>query len=88
MKSEKEIHVSLSMHREALSYTREQFKRRLEEMNSNGQIEADMTDEEERERLYLQMQQIEKAIIRELEWVLGEERLPEDVWVNDILKNL
>ena len=88
MKSEKEVRSSLGMHREALSYTKEEFRNRLRKIKEDERLEIDAADDVVIEKLYIEMQHIERSIIRELEWVLGDERQHSDDWVNEILGNL
>ncbi len=88
MKSEKEVRISLDMHREALSYTMKQFKSRLKELVDAGEIDINPNEEEVVKRLFKEMRHIERAIIRELEWVLDEELMHSEEWVKSILDNL
>lgn len=88
MKSEKEVRISLDMHREALSYTKEQFKSRLKELVDAGEIDINPDEEEVVKKLFKEMRHIERAIIRELEWVLDEELMRSEEWVKSILDNL
>jgi len=88
MKNEEEIRASLKMHREALSFTREQFKNRLKELSESAEVEVNPDDEEMVDRLFKEMLHIERAIIRELEWILNEEHQRSDEWVASILDNL
>jgi len=88
MKSEKEIRISLDMHREALSYTMDQFKSRLKDLVDAGEININPDDEEVVNRLFKEMRHIERAIIRELEWILDEELMHSEEWVKGILDNL
>ena len=70
MKNEKEVRVSLGLHREALSYTKEEFKNRLTKIKEEENLD------------------IERSIIRELEWILEDEIKHSDDWVNEVLSNL
>ena len=88
MKNEEEIRASLKMHREALSFTKEQFRNRLKELSESAEIEVDPNDEVIVNRLFKEMLHIERAIIRELEWILNEELQQTDEWVSSILDNL
>ena len=88
MKNEGEIRASLKMHREALSFTREQFKNRLKELSDSAEVEVDPDDDVIVNRLFKEMLHIERAIIRELEWILNEELQQSDEWVSSILDNL
>lgn len=88
MKNEKEIRTSLKMHREALSFTKEQFKNRLKELSESAEIEVNPEDDAIVDRLFKEMLHIERAIIRELEWILNEELQQSDEWVSSILDNL
>jgi len=87
MKSEKEVRVSLGLHREALSYTKE-FKERLIKIKDEEKLDIDPDDEVVIDRLYKEMQHIERSIIRELEWILEDELKHSDDWVNEVLSNL
>ncbi|MCH8300421.1 MAG: hypothetical protein IIC39_07785 [Candidatus Marinimicrobia bacterium] len=88
MKSEKEVRVSLGLHREALSYTKEEFKERLIKIKDEEKLDIDPDDEVVIDRLYKEMQHIERSIIRELEWILEDELKHSDDWVNEVLSNL
>jgi len=88
MKNEVEIRASLKMHREALSFTREQFKNRLKELSESAEVEVNPDDEVIVNKLFKEMLHIERAIIRELEWILNEEHQQSDEWVASILDNL
>lgn len=88
MKNEVEIRASLKMHREALSFTREQFKNRLKELSESSEVEVNPDDEVIVNKLFKEMLHIERAIIRELEWILNEEHQQSDEWVASILDNL
>ena len=88
MKSEKEVRVSLGLHREALSYTKEEFKKRLIKIRDEEKLDIDPEDEAVIDRLFKEMQHIERSIIRELEWILEDELKHSDDWVNEILSNL
>ena len=88
MKSEKEVRVSLGLHREALSYTREEFKSRLIKIKDEEKLDIDPDDEVVIDRLFKEMQHIERSIIRELEWILEDELKHSDDWVNEVLSNL
>lgn len=88
MKSEGEIRASLKMHREALSFTKEQFRNRLKELSESTEIEVNSDDDVIVDRLFKEMLHIERAIIRELEWILNEELQQTDEWVSSILDNL
>ena len=88
MKSEKEVRVSLGLHREALSYTKEEFKERLIKIKDEEKLNIDSDDEVVIDRLYKEMQHIERSIIRELEWILEDELKHSDDWVNEVLSNL
>jgi len=88
MKSEKEVRVSLGLHREALSYTREEFKNRLIKIKVEENLDIDPADDVVIDRLYKQMQHIERSIIRELEWILEDELKHSDDWVNEVLSNI
>ncbi len=88
MKNEEEIRASLKMHREALSFTKEQFRNRLKELSESAEVEIDPNDEVIVDRLFKEMLHIERAIIRELEWILNEELQQTDEWVSSILDNL
>lgn len=88
MKNEVEIRASLKMHREALSFTKEQFRNRLKELSDSTEIEVNSDDDVIVDRLFKEMLHIERAIIRELEWILNEELQQTDEWVSSILDNL
>ena len=88
MKSEKEVRVSLGLHREALSYTKEEFKNRLIKIKEEENLDINPGDEAVIDRLFKQMQHIERSIIRELEWILEDELKHTDDWVNEVLSNL
>lgn len=88
MKNEGEIRASLKMHREALSFTKEQFKNRLKELAESAEVEVNPEDEMVVDRLFKEMLHIERAIIRELEWILNEEQQQSNEWVTSILDNL
>jgi len=88
MKSEKEVRVSLGLHREALSYTKEEFKNRLIKIKDEEKLDIDPEDEVVIDRLFKEMQHIERSIIRELEWILEDELKHSDDWVNEVLSNL
>ena len=88
MKSEKEVRVSLGLHREALSYTKEEFKERLIKIKDEEKLNIDPDDEVVIDRLFKEMQHIERSIIRELEWILEDELKHSDDWVNEVLSNL
>jgi len=88
MKSEKEVRVSLGLHREALSYTKEEFKNRLTKIKEEENLDIDSEEEGVIDRLYKEMQHIERSIIRELEWILEDEIKHSDDWVNEVLSNL
>lgn len=88
MKSEKEVRVSLGLHREALSYTKEEFKERLIKIKDEEKLDIDPDDEVVIDRLFKEMQHIERSIIRELEWILEDELKHSDDWVNEVLSNL
>ncbi len=88
MKNEVEIRASLKMHREALSFTKEQFRNRLKELSESTEIEVNSDDDVIVDRLFKEMLHIERAIIRELEWILNEELQQTDEWVSSILDNL
>jgi len=88
MKNEVEIRASLKMHREALSFTREQFKNRLKELSESAEVDVNPDDEVIVNKLFKEMLHIERAIIRELEWILNEEHQQSDEWVASILDNL
>ena len=88
MKNEEEIRASLKMHREALSFTKEQFKNRLIELSESAEVKVNPDDEVMVEKLFKEMLHIERAIIRELEWILNEEHQHSDEWVSSILDNL
>ncbi|MCH8304619.1 MAG: hypothetical protein IIB94_05755 [Candidatus Marinimicrobia bacterium] len=88
MKSEKEVRVSLGLHREALSYTKEEFKSRLIKIKDEEKLDIDPDDEVVIDRLFKEMQHIERSIIRELEWILEDELKHSDDWVNEVLSNL
>ena len=88
MKSEKEVRVSLGLHREALSYTKEEFKERLIKIKDEEKLNIDPEDEVVIDRLFKEMQHIERSIIRELEWILEDELKHSDDWVNEVLSNL
>ncbi len=88
MKNEEEIRASLKMHREALSFTKEQFRNRLKELSESAEVEIDPNDEVIVDRLFKEMLHIERAIVRELEWILNEELQQTDEWVSSILDNL
>lgn len=88
MKNEKEVRVSLGLHREALSYTKEEFKERLIKIKDEEKLDIDPDDEVVIDRLYKEMQHIERSIIRELEWILEDELKHSDDWVNEVLSNL
>ena len=88
MKNEKEVRVSLGLHREALSYTKEEFKERLIKIKDEEKLNIDSDDEVVIDRLYKEMQHIERSIIRELEWILEDELKHSDDWVNEVLSNL
>ena len=88
MKSEKEVRVSLGLHREALSYTREEFKNRLTKIKEEENLDIDSDEEGVIDRLYKEMQHIERSIIRELEWILEDEIKHSGEWVNEVLSNL
>ena len=88
MKSEKEVRVSLGLHREALSYTKEEFKERLIKIKDEEKLDIDPDDEVVIDRLFKEMQHIERSIIKELEWILEDEIKHSDDWVNEVLSNL
>lgn len=88
MKNEKEVRVSLGLHREALSYTKEEFKNRLTKIKEEENLDIDSEEEEVIDRLFKEMQHIERSIIRELEWILEDEIKHSDDWVNEVLSNL
>ena len=88
MKSEKEVRVSLGLHREALSYTKEEFKERQIKIKDEEKLDIDPDDEVVIDRLFKEMQHIERSIIRELEWILEDELKHSDDWVNEVLSNL
>lgn len=88
MKSEKEVRVSLGLHREALSYTKEEFKNRLTKIKEEENLDIDSDEEGVIDRLYKEMQHIERSIIRELEWILEDEIKHSGEWVNEVLSNL
>ena len=88
MKSEKEVRVSLGLHREALSYTKEEFKNRLTKIKEEENLDIDSEKEGVIDRLCKEMQHIERSIIRELEWILEDEIKHSDDWVNEVLSNL
>ena len=88
MKSEKEVRVSLGLHREALSYTKEEFKERLIKIKDEEKLDINPEDEVVIDRLFKEMQHIERSIIRELEWILEDELKHSDDWVNEVLSNL
>ena len=88
MKNEGEIRASLKMHREALSFTKEEFRNRLKELSESAEVEIDPNDDVIVDRLFKEMLHIERAIIRELEWILNEELQQTDEWVSSILDNL
>ena len=88
MKSEKEVRDSLGLHREALSYTKEEFKNRLIKIKVEENLDIDPADDVVIDRLYKQMQHIERSIIRELEWILEDELKHSDDWVNEVLSNI
>ena len=88
MKNEEDIRASLKMHREALSFTKEHFKNRLKELSESAEVEVNPDDEVIVDRLFNEMLHIERAIIRELEWILDEEHQRSDEWVASILDNL
>ena len=88
MKSEKEVRVSLGLHREALSYTKEEFKNRLTKIKEEENLDIDSEEEGVIDRLFKEMQHIERSIIRELEWILEDEIKHSDDWVNEVLSNL
>ena len=88
MKNEKEVRVSLGLHREALSYTKEEFKNRLTKIKEEENLDIDPDDEVVIDRLFKEMQHIERSIIRELEWILEDEIKHSDDWVNEVLSNL
>ena len=88
MKSEKEVRVSLGLHREALSYTKEEFKNRLTKIKEEENLDIDSEKEGVIDRLFKEMQHIERSIIRELEWILEDEIKHSDDWVNEVLSNL
>ena len=88
MKSEKEVRVSLGLHREALSYTKEEFKERLIKIKDEEKLNIDSDDEVVIDRLYKEMQHIERSIIRELEWILEDELKHSADWVHEVLSNL
>ena len=88
MKTEQEIQVSLQMHREALSFSKDQFLNRLTELVESGELNADIKDEELVSKLYDQMQYIERAVVREIEWILEKHQDQSDEWVGNILDNL
>lgn len=88
MKNEEEIRASLKMHREALSFTKEEFRNRLKELSESAEVEIDPNDDVIVDRLFKEMLHIERAIIRELEWILNEELQQSDEWVSSILDNL
>jgi len=83
-----EVRVSLGLHREALSYTKEEFKNRLTKIKEEENLNIDSEEEGVIDRLFKEMQHIERSIIRELEWVLEEESKHSDDWVNEVLSNL
>ena len=88
MKSEKEVRVSLGLHREALSYTKDEFKNRLTKIKEEENLDIDSEEEGVIDRLFKEMQHIERSIIRELEWILEDEIKHSDDWVNEVLSNL
>lgn len=88
MKNEKEVRVSLGLHREALSYTKEEFKNRLTKIKEEENLDIDSEEDEVIDRLFKEMQHIERSIIRELEWILEDEIKHSDDWVNEVLSNL
>jgi len=88
MKNEGDIRASLKMHREALSFTKEQFRNRLKELSESTEIKVNSDDDVIVDRLFKEMLHIERAIIRELEWILNEELQQTDEWVSSILDNL
>lgn len=88
MKNEKEVRVSLGLHREALSYTKEEFKNRLTKIKEEENLDIDSEEEGVIDRLFKEMQHIERSIIRELEWILEDEIKHSDDWVNEVLSNL
>ena len=88
MKSEKEVRVSLGLHREALSYTKEEFKNRLTKIKEEENLDIDSEEEGVIDRLFKEMQHIERSIIRELEWILEDESKHSEDWVNEVLANL
>ena len=88
MKNEKEVRVSLGLHREALSYTKEEFKNRLTKIKEEENLDIDSEEEGVIDRLFKEMQHIERSIIRELEWILEDELKHSSDWVNEVLSNL
>jgi len=88
MKSEKEVRDSLGLHREALSYTKEEFKNRLTKIKEEENLDIDSEKDEIIDHLFKEMQHIERSIIRELEWILEDEIKHSDDWVNEVLSNL
>ena len=88
MKNEKEVRVSLGLHREALSYTKEEFKNRITKIKEEENLDIDSEEEEVIDQLFKEMQHIERSIIRELEWILEDEIKHSDDWVNEVLSNL
>lgn len=88
MKSEKEVRVSLGLHREAMSYTKEEFKNRLIKIKNEEKLDINPEDEVVIDRLFKEMQHIERSIIRELEWILEDELKHSADWVNEVLSNL
>ena len=88
MKIEKEDRVSLVLHREALSYTKEEFKNRLAKIKEEENLDIDPEEKGVIDRLFQEMQHIERSIIIELEWILEDEIKHSDDWVNEVLSNL
>ncbi|TFB10017.1 hypothetical protein E3V55_06615 [Candidatus Marinimicrobia bacterium MT.SAG.3] len=88
MKSEKEVRVSLGLHREAMSYTKEEFKNRLIKIKNEEKLDINPEDEVVIDRLFKEMQHIERSIIRELEWILEDELKHSADWVHEVLSNL
>ena len=78
----------MGLHREALSYTKEEFKSRLIKIKDEEKLDIDPDDEVVIDRLFKEMQHIERSIIRELEWILEDELKHSDDWVNEVLSNL
>ena len=53
-----------------------------------GEIDINPDEEEVVNRLFKEMRHIERAIIRELEWILDEELMHSEEWVKGILDNI